>query len=290
MRRTALVVAFLITALTGGLLAFGGSAMASGDRPERPVVGRAAGPDLFVLTADGVLTRRDGTVPVLVRDRAKINGLSGGDRLVGLDRRPANNALYALGRSGQLYTVDPGSGKATAVGSPVSLNGSAVGFDFNPTVDRIRVVTSGGQNLRLNPDNGAVAGTDTALAYAAGDRNAGRTPKVSAAGYTNSVAGATATTLYDIDTARDVLVTQGTAAGVMPAVSPNTGQLFTVGRLGRNVDAVNGFDISGSSGRAVASVSIAGRDFLARVDLETGRASTLGPIGRADVVGLTFAG
>jgi len=227
---------------------------------------------------------------VLVKAKVKVTGLAKGDRLIGLDRRPANGMLYALGAAGQLYTVDAGTGKAMAVGTPIALNGRAIGFDFNPTVDRIRVVTSSGQNLRLNPDNGAVAGTDGALAYAPTDRNAGKRPAVSAAGYTNSAAGATATTLYDIDTARDVLVTQGTAQGVTPAVSPNTGQLFSVGRLGLNVDAVNGFDISGSSGRAVASVSIRGVQFLARVDLKTGKATPIAPLGRSTIVGLTFAG
>lgn len=128
------------------------------------------------------------------------------------------------------------------------------------------------------------------LVFAPGDRNAGKTPAVSAAGYSNNVAGATATTLYDIDTARDVLVTQGTAQGVTPAVSPNSGQLFTVGQLGLNVDAVNGFDVSGSSGRAVVSVVIKGAQFLARVDLKTGKASVIAPLLGTTIVGLTFAG
>ena len=44
-----------------------------------------------------------------------------------------------------------------------ALSGTAFGFDFNPTVDRIRVVSDTGQNLRLNPDTGAVAAVDGAL-------------------------------------------------------------------------------------------------------------------------------
>jgi hypothetical protein len=32
--------------------------------------------------------------------------------------------------------------------------------DFNPTVDRIRLVTDSGQNLRLHPELGTVVATD----------------------------------------------------------------------------------------------------------------------------------
>lgn len=58
------------------------------------------------------------------------------------------------------------------------------------------------------------------------------------------VAGATTTRLYGLDAAKDVLVTQGSLPCRMPVVSPNTGQLFTVGRLGIDITAVNGFDTS----------------------------------------------
>ena len=46
--------------------------------------------------------------------------------------------------------VDPARGAAIAVGAPFTpgTDGTAFGFDFNPTVDRIRVVSDTGQNLR----------------------------------------------------------------------------------------------------------------------------------------------
>ena len=86
--------------------------------------------------------------------------------------------------------------------------------------------------------------TETNLAFNANDVNARKRPRVSGAGYTNSVAGATSTTLYDIDTNKDVLVTQ---------LPPNDGTLNTVGRLGYNVRTVAGFDIL-ASGPAYAVV------------------------------------
>ena len=46
---------------------------------------------------------------------------------------------------------------------PTLLSGTRFGVDFNPMVDRLRVVSDAEQNLRINPNNGAIAGVDTAL-------------------------------------------------------------------------------------------------------------------------------
>ena len=68
-----------------------------------------------------------------------------------------------------MYLLDPQTGAATVVGTastvafvdaagaPVDLPAAAsgYGFDFNPTVDRIRVTTQSGLNFRINPNNGA---------------------------------------------------------------------------------------------------------------------------------------
>jgi hypothetical protein len=83
-----------------------------------------------------------------------------------------------------------------------ALDGTEFGLDFNPQVDRLRVVSNAGQNLRLNPDTDTVAATDTRLQYASTDRNAGRTPNVVGAAYTNNFAGTTATVVNDIDSGR----------------------------------------------------------------------------------------
>src|SRR6185369_13708070 len=75
---------------------------------------------------------------------------------------------------------------------------------------------------------------DTDLAYAPGDAHQGVNPVAVGAAYTNNFAGATTTTLYDIDTFTDSLVRQG-GVNVPPGTpSPNSGQLFTVGPLGVN--------------------------------------------------------
>ncbi|MCB2408792.1 DUF4394 domain-containing protein [Hymenobacter lucidus] len=171
------------------------------------------------------------------RTRKTITGLTPGMVLVGIDFRPATGQLYALGYNGaglaQLYTINYNSplavnqAPATAIGStqPLALGTATdrIGFDFNPTVDRIRVVSTNDANYRLNPNDGTITANDDALAYTTtavpADPNAGQNPYIGAAAYTNSFIGATATTLYTVDEQRSVLTIQA---------PPNDGTLNTV--------------------------------------------------------------
>jgi hypothetical protein len=178
-----------------------------------------------------------------------ITGLQNNETLVGIDVRPATGQLYGLGSSSRLYTIDPGTGIATQVGAgPFAppLNGFSFGFDFNPTIDRLRVVSETNKNMVLNPNTGAVELVATDLAYAGGDPTGGGVdPNVVHSAYTNSVPGAATSQLYGIDTRVNNLVTQAN----------NTGLLSTVGSLGNlNVGAVGGFDISGLTGIAYAAL------------------------------------
>lgn len=213
-----------------------------------------------------------------------VTGLPTGESLLGIDYRPANGVLYGVGASNRLYTVNPKTGEASQVGSgqfAVPLTPGAAGFDFNPTVDRIRFVNQAGQNARLNPDTGAIVDSDTLaggiqldgnLAYRAGDRNFGNIPGVAAAAYTNNFAGATSTTLFAIDTNLDVLVRQD---------PPNNGVLNTIGPLGIDAGTVLGFDVRSVGGNetALAAIDVAGVSSLYNINLTTGRASLVGQIG-----------
>ncbi len=240
----------------------------------------ASAQQIVLLTEAATLVTIDGSVPGAALSSVPITGLHAGEFVHGVDFRPATGQLYALGSQGYLYTVNTIDGVATQVGGMLTttLSGTSFGFDFNPTVDRIRVVSNTGQNLRLNPVTGAVAAIDLSLAFAATDVNAGQTPQVSGSAYTNNVAGATTTTLYDIDGGLDVLVTQ---------VPPNNGVLNTVGPLGIDVGSVNGFDISGATGIAYAALTSPGAQVnssnLFTINLATGAAtfvSNLGAVGQ----------
>jgi len=247
--------------------------------------------NVFAVTASNKLIRFNPGVPGAINNSIAIRGLASGENVVGLDFRPATGRLFALSDASRIYTINTTNGVATPVGSgPIAtaLNGTNFGFDFNPTVDRIRLVSDAGQNLRLNPNNAAVAGVDGTLAFAAADPNAAQTPNVVGSAYTNNFLSASATTLYGIDSNLNALVTQGTAVGVTPAVSPNTGQLFTVGSLGAAIDpnGVAGFDISSESGAALASFNTdaGGSTQLFTINLTTGLATLIGAIGGGEII------
>lgn len=200
-----------------------------------------------------------------------ITGLISNEQVRGIDFRPADGGLYALGSFSNLYRIDTSTGAATRVGNGagLSLSGSSFGFDFNPVIDRIRVVSDTGVNYVFNPDTGTAVQV-TNLFYAGGDPNSGMTPNVTSSAYTNSFAGTTTTQLYGIDTGLDILVRQANSAGT----------LDTVGALGADISDAVGFDISGATGAAFAVTSGDGtRSLLWTIDLDTGAASLVGEIG-----------
>ncbi len=237
------------------------------------------------------LVTLNSSAPGTVLGSVAVTGLGVGQTIAGIDYRPtAPRILYAISNVGQLYTINSRTGVATLVGTPPLPTISAVGFDFNPTVDRLRIVTQVGQNVRANPDTGALAATDGALAYAPTDANAGAIPTVAAAAYTNNVAGATSTTLYVLDTrgalAPARLATQGSAT-----VSPNSGQLFTVGSTGVTSLGVSGFDI-GATGQSFATFTdpVTRVTSLYAINLTTGAATLIGALaGNTSYEGLAIA-
>ena len=84
-----------------------------------------------------------GQTPASIARRA-FTGLPAGEQIVGLDVRPANKQLVGLGSTSRLYRIDRATGAATAIGTTAftpALAGTSFGFDFNPTVDRIRVTS-----------------------------------------------------------------------------------------------------------------------------------------------------
>lgn len=290
----------LLSGLATGLAAggLGGCAMI-GPRPAEPVARREVA---WALTTQMQLLRFNAATPGKLLAQVAVKGLQPGETLLGMDFRAKNDTLYALGSSNRLYTLDTETGQATAVGQPfaVSLRGREFGFDFNPTVDRIRVASDEGQNLRLHPDTGAVVDADPALpgvqtdgtpAFADGDANARQRPRVVAAAYSYNKADPKITTNFAIDAATGTLVTQGSREGVQPMVSPNTGRLFTVGPLNAGPFDTAAFDIHVLTdlGFAALTARDARSSRWVEIDLKTGRAQLLGTIaGGQAVVAVAF--
>lgn len=207
-------------------------------------------------------------------DTKLITGLSDGEMIVSIDYRPATGQLYALGSSSRLYFINENSGEATALGSgPFSpaINGENASLDFNPTVDRIRLVTASGQNLRLHPELGTVVAED-------GNISGGVNPMIGAVAYTNSVAGAASTALYDIDFSANKLFIQD---------PPNDGGLREVGDLGIDFMGRGNFDINPDNSAALAVTLNEGESRLYTINLETGAAEWVG-IFNTPILGIAF--
>jgi hypothetical protein len=223
------------------------------------------------LTANDRLVTFTASDPAAILSTVKITGVDGD--VEAIDFRPATGGLYALASTSggaRLYLVDPVSGAATRVGTTTYAITGNLSIDFNPTVDRLRVVSDDGTNLRVNPITGALAATDGDLAYATGEQ-----ARIGDVAYTNNDNDpATGTTLYDVDAALDQLATQD---------PPNAGTLTRVGSLGQPTKAqATGFDIYTRTGGArtnwaFVSLFDKGRTTFYEIDLSTGQPITAAP-------------
>lgn len=205
----------------------------------------------------------------------------GGETAVSMDARPTNGRVYVLTRDaggvGRLYRVDPTTAatqlQATLTADPTDatnpyagLPNVSYGIDFQPVVDRLRVVATDDSNMRVNPENGLVLTDDTLSGYNANIAVAG-------VAYSNNLPGATTTTLYGYNFSLDDVVT------INP---PNSGIVNLVGDSGfvANNGGLLNFDIAPSGAALLGAYSsVVGAERLLTVDLTTGIATPVGPIG-----------
>ena len=247
----------------------------------------AFGFTFFGVDAANNLVRFEGGAPGTIISTQPVLGLAAGETILGIDFRTKDGTLFALGSTSRLYRIDYTStlanATATAIGNAgaFTLSGTSFGFDINPVVDRFRIVSDTDQNIRVNPNDGSLAGTDTPLAYAAGDPNNGQNPNVVGAGYNFNLNNGATTTLYGIDSNLDVLVRQGGFLVPPGTPSPNSGQLFTVGSLGIDVGSNVGFDIDFTDivDSPYLAATVGGLERLYFLNINTGAATLIGTIG-----------
>ncbi|HQY89136.1 MAG TPA: DUF4394 domain-containing protein [Tepidisphaeraceae bacterium] len=230
----------------------------------------------------------DTSNPTAVTNVAPVTGLNALHVIRGIDFRPNGGALYgistnAAGSDAQVYTINLTTGVASAQGANFTLTDNTstrVSMDFNPSVDRLRIVTGDtstplGSNFRWNPTTNAFVGADTALAYAPSQSFSG-SPHIAGVAYSNNTHLSASTTLYAYDYSNDELVTIGNVGGT--PVGPNSGQMFSVGSTGFFTGAsALGFDISGMTGIGYLSVDDApANDSLRTINLLTGATLSVG--------------
>lgn len=233
------------------------------------------------LTSDQRLVCFNENSPSQVTNIGTITGLTGGDStLVGIDYRVQNRRLYGVGNAGGIYLLDVSNATATPVNRlSVALSGASFGVDFNPSADRLRIVSDNGQNLRHNVNAGGVTLTDDPLDYAPGAplNSVGPTALgVVGSAYTNNDLDATTnTTLYALDSSLDQISVQS---------PPNNGSLVATGKLTVDATAVAGFDTYSTirngvtvNVQSLASIKTAdGATKLYSINVPTGKASSRG--------------
>ena len=248
-RRVALLVGVL--ALLVPLAASAGGGRKHSNKPLSVI--DAVKRDVFATDDQGNLLSFRAAVPQLVRSK-QITGLPAGVTLKGIDFRPATGDLYALGSDKVVYRVNPRTAIALAEGPAFetmanALNGDRIGFDFNPTVDRIRVTSDADDNLRLNPDTGALAAKDTALTPAEVTVVGSAYTNSSFAAFANRPA-ATMLFAYDVSGNRDRIWLQ------QPA---NDGTLMNPKSVALQLGSDVGFDIAGADNVGYVAGTAAGR-------------------------------
>jgi len=256
--------------------------------PPSGAVTQAAG-DVFASTESGKLLSFNSALPGKVCTSASFAGQAADEKIVGIDVRPADQALYALGSGGHVYTVDKATAALTLtstlnagfnITNPyTSLSGTTFGFDFNPgNNDLIRVVSDTGMNLH------AVSATGVVVM----DTNLTPTAIAGEAAYGNNFAGVNLSSYYVIDSATDSLKVVGRSTG-----TPNNGDVTTIGTtldVG-DISAVAGFDIFGTTNVGLAALNTTGASSsgLYTINLSTGKATLVGGVGGGERVnGLAY--
>ncbi|ENW04754.1 DUF4394 domain-containing protein [Acinetobacter beijerinckii] len=200
--------------------------------------------DTLILTSNGMISSIDRATPNKIVSNLKITGLESGDELVGIDYRLKDGKLYAVGLLGNLYTLNPNTGKASflrkliadssddAPFSKIMGDANLITVNFNPAADRLRVISNTGQNLRINVDTGVTI-TDGTIKLAEG------TATVVAGAYTNAFAGTASTKLYSIDQNSDRIYLQNANAGTLGVSAALGADINTNGGGGLDIDPVS---------------------------------------------------
>ncbi len=230
---------------------------------------------IFYALAGNTLDKYSTSNPENVISSVTISGLQMGERILGIDFRPKTGELYGLGSNSQVYKINPLTGIATfafsfrtASGETIMLSGTSFGFDFNPQVDRLRIVSNTGQNLRVVPDAAAmgVAGTT----FVDGSINP-QPASVNGVAYDNNFAGTPTTELYALDITTDLLYE------IDP---PNDGKLVDPAPVKLKLEGDGGFDIITMRGTDTKDIGLAlyevnKKSTLFRIDVETGETKIL---------------
>jgi hypothetical protein len=249
---------------------------------------KARAEEILGVTADNALIAFDSDHPESILRALRISGTD--DFVMAIAVRPSDDQLFALTDQHRLYRIERRSGLATPIGATPIVPALAgdVSMSFDPGTGMLRVVTSSGQNLRVNSFDGTTFDGDPTtpglqgdrpLVYAGDDVAAARRPFVAAIAHARGVSSV-GSTAFVIDAAFDSLARLGVSDAT--GGSRDAGVLHTVGLLGVDVDAeLAGFDVSAATGVAYGAFTLTNETstHLYVVSLLSGAATQVGLIG-----------
>ncbi|REH37701.1 uncharacterized protein DUF4394 [Paraperlucidibaca baekdonensis] len=217
---------------------------------------------------------------------SSVNALDVGEEILDIDYRNAEGLLYGLtrvGSEGRIILIDPINGTVFRRGRLVIVGDASAmppttdqnivlnpntnyTIDFNPAVDKLRILGSDGTNLRVTIDanSSVTAATPTIAATLQDDSLNCGTPAatgcteplvLTGAAYTDERSMTPPTRLFGMDTRNTY------------ALNANAGTVTTVRALGvSGVTRVNGYDINPSNEQGVAVFTIASTPSVYAVD------------------------
>lgn len=202
---------------------------------------------------------------------------------IGLDIHPSTGDIYLLQSDLRLYTVDSLSGDATLLGQALASLGLTSpdirAMDFDSVTEEIRLLDgTTGDSYRISATDASLIGQDTALQFATGDANEGRTVFAIGLSYDGPQEGGTRTA-FVLDEFNDVLARLGDEGD--SGDSANAGSLSTIGPwdftqasfgLSATVNGEESYTISQSDTDSDQTV-------LRKVDLGSGTSTAMGQIG-----------
>ena len=210
--------------------------------PGGAVRGQLAGHVGVAVASNGKVLAFDTENPALTFEVLTLPATVPAAAVVGHDFRPKTGDAYLLLRNGPttvtLVKVAP-DGTATPLGPNLTVSAAATSFaiDFNPTNDRIRIISDADDSLQADPTTGALIQGDPPLNGLDGD------PNVVGVAYTRNFdqtvldAGARSTGLWGIDSDEDRLT----------QITFTSGAVADRGDLGVDLSSLVSFDIAPST-------------------------------------------
>lgn len=213
-----------------------------------------------LITASGVTITIDNTTGAVL-SRSTITGLGAGETVLDADYRNADGRLWILTSASKLYSVEESTNIATerSTLSVLLTPGETYAVDFNPVVDRLRVIGSNNTNWAVNVENGAVAVNTVATGPAGFE--------VTQSAYTDTFSTAgRGTLLFNLDEANNVLYGQNPA---------NDGIQTLESTLGVDPTEIIGFDLPADTTTGLAPMVVSGQLAMYSIDTDaTSNAAT----------------